>query len=186
MAVFELARIRVEGPTVDGIDLGGLYGVIALIGGRGIDALLMLLPLIVGCGWGVVLGRRYVRTAESGPGGRHLVRLGVLAISTVSVIVLSAGLVRPASTAAIVGADGGHVAGSIAEIVGVPVGGHDQAIMLRGVSTDAPVLLFLEGGPGGTGIGRRHGYRSDPQLRTGPGAGLRRRHMGPERHGQVL
>jgi proline iminopeptidase len=154
MAVFELARIRVEGPTVDGIDLGGLYGVIALIGGRGIDALLMVLPLIVGCGWGVVLGRQYVRPAGSGPGGRHLVRLGVLAIATAGVIVLFAGLVRPASTAVIVGADGGQVAGSIAEIVDVPAGGHDQAIMLRGVSTQAPVLLFLEGGPGGTGIGR--------------------------------
>ncbi|WP_051476715.1 alpha/beta hydrolase [Arthrobacter sp. Br18] len=44
--------------------------------------------------------------------------------------------------------------GSVAEIVDVPVGGHDQAILLRGVSTEAPVLLFLEGGPGGTGIGR--------------------------------
>jgi proline iminopeptidase len=154
VVVFELARIRVDGPTVDGIDLSGLYGVIALVGGRGIDALLMLLPLIVGCGWGAVLSRRHVRFAESAPGGRHLVRLGVLAVATAGVIVLFAGLVRPASTAAILTADGGHLPGSIAEIVDVPVGGHDQAIMLRGVSTEAPVLLFLEGGPGGTGIGR--------------------------------
>jgi proline iminopeptidase len=83
MAVFELARVRVEGPTVSGIDLGGLYGIIALIGGRGIDALLMLPPLIVGCGWGVVLGRRYVRSAESGPGARHRLGLGVLAMALI-------------------------------------------------------------------------------------------------------
>ncbi|WP_164201738.1 alpha/beta fold hydrolase [[Micrococcus luteus] ATCC 49442] len=154
MAVFELARMRVDGPTVDGIELSGLYGVIALIGGRGVDALLMLLPLIVGCGWGVFAARRHVRTAGSGHAARHRVRLGVLAIATAGVIVLSAGLVRPASTAAIIGTDGGHVPGSIAEIVDVPVGGHDQGILLRGVSAESPVLLFLEGGPGGTGIGR--------------------------------
>ncbi|MCU1633028.1 MAG: hypothetical protein JWM61_1680 [Micrococcaceae bacterium] len=153
MGVFELARIRVDGPTVDGIDLSGIYGIIALVGGRGIDALLMLLPLIVGCGWGFVLARRYGRPVRSGVRRRPLVRFGVLAIATAAVIVLAAGLIRPASTPAIIGADG-PVAGSIAEIVDVPVGGHDQAILLRGASTEAPVLLHLEGGPGGTGIGR--------------------------------
>jgi hypothetical protein len=66
VVVFDLARIRVEGPTVDGIDLSGLYGVIALVRGRGIDALLMLLPLIVGCGWGAVLSRRSRGPARSG------------------------------------------------------------------------------------------------------------------------
>ncbi len=104
VVVFELARMRVDGPTVDGVRLDGIYGVIALVGGRGIDAVLILL--------------------------------------------------RPASTAPIVGADGNPIPGSIAELVDVPIGGHDQAIMLRGLSRDAPVLLFLEGGPGGTGIGR--------------------------------
>ena len=74
VVVFELARIRVESPTVDGVDLSGLYGVIALVRGRGIDALLMLLPLIVGCGWGAVLSRRSrgparsCRTRDTGTG----------------------------------------------------------------------------------------------------------------------
>ena len=63
MVVFELARMRVDGPTVDGIPVNGLYGVIALVGGRGVDALLVMLPLLVGCGWGLVLARRLHRPA---------------------------------------------------------------------------------------------------------------------------
>ena len=36
MLVFELVRMRVDGPTLDGIRLDGIYGVIALVGGRGV------------------------------------------------------------------------------------------------------------------------------------------------------
>ncbi len=153
MLVFELARMRVDGPTVDGIRLDGIYGVMALIAGRGVDAVLILLPMIVGASYGAALARRY-RTPAAGPHQRRLVRRTVLALATLTVIVLLAGLLRPASTAAIVDAHGNAVPGSIAELVDVPIGGHDQSIMLRGVSSGAPVLLFLEGGPGGTGIGR--------------------------------
>ncbi len=153
MLAFEVARVRTDGPTVDGIAVGGLYGVIAFVGGRGIDALLMLLPLIVGCSWGLLVARR-LALFSTGPVGRHPVRLTVLALSTCAVLALGSGLLRPATTAAIIGADGRVVAGSVAEMVRAPIGGHDQAIMLRGVSSEAPVLLFLEGGPGGTGIGR--------------------------------
>ena len=151
MLVFELARMRVDGPTVDGIRLDGMYGVAALVAGRGVDAVLILLPMVVGASYGAALARR--RRAESEP-GRHLVRRTGLGIATLAVLALLAGLLRPASTAPIVDADGDPVPGSIAELVDVPIGGHDQSIMLRGNSADAPVLLFLEGGPGGTGIGR--------------------------------
>lgn len=154
VAVFELARMRIEGPTVDGISLSGLYGIIALVGGRGIDALLLVLPLVVGSAWGVFLVRRSQRQHAAQPPRRHLASRGLLAVATAAVVLLAAGLVRPASTEPIVDADGQEVAGSVAEIVDVPIGGHDQSIMLRGVSAEAPVLLFLEGGPGGTGIGR--------------------------------
>jgi len=34
----------------------------------------------------------------------------------------------------------------------VRLGGHDQAIMIRGYSTDKPVLLYLNGGPGMSGL----------------------------------
>ena len=81
-------------------------------------------------------------------------RRGFLAVATLAVVVLVAGLLRPASTADIADASGDRAPGSIAQLVDVSIGGHDQAVMLRGASAKAPVLLFLEGGPGGTGIGR--------------------------------
>ncbi|WP_299445068.1 alpha/beta fold hydrolase [uncultured Phycicoccus sp.] len=153
MLVFELARMRVDGPTVDGIRLDGLYGVMALVAGRGVDAVLILLPMMVGASHGAALARR-----RRGPGQveprPHLVRRTGLGIATVAVLALLAGLLRPASTTPVVDADGDPIPGSIAELVDVPIGGHDQSIMLRGVSADMPVLLYLEGGPGGTGIGR--------------------------------
>src|SRR5215207_8873019 len=45
-----------------------------------------------------------------------------------------------------------------AELTRVEIGGHDLAMMIRGHSSDNPVLLFLAGGPGGTELGamRRH------------------------------
>jgi hypothetical protein len=42
---------------------------------------------------------------------------------------------------------------SIAELTTATIGGHEQALMIRGRSTDLPVLLRLAGGPGGTDIG---------------------------------
>lgn len=98
MLVFELARIRVDGPTVDGIRLDGIYSVIALISGRGVDALLMLLPMVVGVSYGVVLATR--AEAPTGPvRRRHPVRHGVLALATVAVVGLVAVLLRPATLA---------------------------------------------------------------------------------------
>ncbi len=152
-AAFELARWRTEGPTVDGVALGDVYGVLAFVSGRGVDALLMLLPLVVGVGWGLALLRRRQRRSEPTL-GRHRLRGVVLALSTAAVVVLAAALLRPASTAEITGPDGDRVPGSVAELVDVPIGGHDQTILLRGRSEDSPVLLFLEGGPGGTALGR--------------------------------
>lgn len=80
--------------------------------------------------------------------------MGSWRFATLAVLALMAGLLRPATTVAIVDPRGRTVPGSTAQLVEVPIGGHDQAITLRGDSSKAPVLLFLEGGPGGTGIGR--------------------------------
>ncbi len=154
MASFEVARLRIEGPTVDGVSVSNLYGIIALVGGRGVDAVLLLLPLLVGCGWGLAVAARTSGTdARRRPGARWASR-AALGVVTAALVLLMAGLLRPASTAPIVDEANGAVDGSIAELVEVDVGGHAQSVMLRGASADAPILLFLEGGPGGTALGR--------------------------------
>lgn len=55
-----------------------------------------------------------------------------------------------ASTPAIKDENGKKVEGSIAELEKVTLNGHKEWISIRGVKKDAPVLLFLAGGPGGT------------------------------------
>ncbi len=76
-----------------------------------------------------------------------------------SIVTMPAVIMRPASTDHIQTAAGATVPGSVAELIRVPVGGHDQTMMIRGTSTTNPVLLFLAGGPGGTELGAmcRHG-----------------------------
>ena len=160
---FELARIGATGPTVDAIRLDGLYGIVALVVGRGFDVLVIAVPMAVAAFWGAALARR-----EPGPGARppdgpaakragapfwRAARGTALVLATLLVLALAAALARPAHTAAIPGPDGTALPGSIAELAEVQIGGHDQWVMLRGHDVDAPVLLFLEGGPGGTALG---------------------------------
>lgn len=144
--VFELVRMGTRGPTVDMIRLSSTYGVIAFVVGRVAHGILVLGPLALGTaiGW----GRHGSRTGSSwGVFGWSMVSLlGVV------VIALMIALARPASTAPMVGS-GEPVAGSIAELETVAIGGHDQSVMIRGRSLDNPVLLYLAGGPGGTDIG---------------------------------
>lgn len=151
---FELARLSATGPTVDGVYLGSVYGIIALLAGRGVDVVVMGLPMAVGALWGAAGGRRLsTRSTRSRTGtGRNLRRIGLVLV-TVPVIALTVALLRPATTAPITGPNGEVLPGSVAELVTLEVGGHQQSMMVRGHNQDAPVLLFLEGGPGGTAIG---------------------------------
>lgn len=55
-----------------------------------------------------------------------------------------------AYTPAIKDSEGKTVEGSIAELRKVNVNGHNEWISIRGKDKNAPVLLFLAGGPGGT------------------------------------
>jgi pimeloyl-ACP methyl ester carboxylesterase len=161
-AGFELARIGAVGPTVDAIRLDGLYGIVALVVGRGFDLLVIAVPMAVAALWGAALARRPIQPAaapdDGQPGSTRsrfwpVVRGAALGVATLAVLGLVVALARPARTAPILGADGEPLPGSIAELVTVPIGGHDQTIMLRGHDVEAPVLLFLEGGPGGTALG---------------------------------
>lgn len=167
-AAFEIGRIGAVGPTVDAIRLDGFYGLLALVVGRGFDVLVIALPMVVGAFWGAALARREHRPtagtaagteaeeAQAVPKGSRLwllTRRSSLVLASLLVVGLGAALARPASTDPILGADGEPLPGSIAELTAVPIGGHDQWIMLRGHDVEAPVLLFLEGGPGGTALG---------------------------------
>jgi proline iminopeptidase len=150
VAVFELARLPVAGPTVDAIHLGSLYGAIAFGVGRFFHGLLALLPMLLGAVYGISLAGRLARD-----GTGTLGKLGwtLTALATVALAALVVMLARPAVTPPILGLDGEPLPGSIAELTTVPIGGHQQALMIRGRSVDNPVLLYLAGGPGGTDLG---------------------------------
>ncbi len=156
--VFEVARLGVDGPMVDGIHVS-TYGIIALLTGRGVHALLSLLPMLLGAAIGAGTARAIepVRTAASRRSAR-VARRSVAVLTAVGLLALTLGLARPARTDPIVDAAGDRVPGSIAELTTVGVNGHDLTMMIRGHSVDNPVLLFLAGGPGGTELGamRRH------------------------------
>lgn len=145
----EVVRAGIAGPTVDAPQLGAMYGVIAFVLGRVVHGVLVLGPMVLGSSYGVwVAGRMGHVTAGLGGIGRVATALGTLAVA---LLVFS--LTRPASTAAILDASGETAAGSVSELATVPIGGHDQTIMIRGRSVDSPILLYLEGGPGGTDLG---------------------------------
>jgi proline iminopeptidase len=161
VAVFEVARAGYSGPTVDGIHVGTIYGLMALTLGRGVHGLLALLPMALGAVAGAALARR--RAGDAPARSRRAVvglwaRRGVAGLTAVALLALAVLVARPATTDPIVDAAGDPVAGSIAELTRVDVGDHDLGLMLRGRSTDNPVLLFLAGGPGGSELGamRRH------------------------------
>jgi pimeloyl-ACP methyl ester carboxylesterase len=160
--VFELARLGASGPTVDGIHLGSTYGILAFAAGRGVHGLLALSPMVLGAALGATLARRQLSTGRPQRGflgGLGLwLRRGVTVATGLALVALAAFVARPASTDPIVDVDGQTVAGSVAELTRVEIGGHDLALMIRGRSVQNPVLLFLAGGPGGSELGamRRH------------------------------
>jgi len=158
--LFELARVGTDGPTVDGLRFDSIYAVGAMVAGRGFDALVVGLPMVVAALWGAAAARRRTGVVGASRAWR-LVRRAGLATATLAVVALLAALVRPATTEPIVDAQGRRVEGSVAELVTIEVGGHDQSLMIRGVDADAPLLLFLEGGPGGTATGSMR-YAGEP------------------------
>jgi pimeloyl-ACP methyl ester carboxylesterase len=150
VVTFELARLGVDSPTVDAIHLGSTYGIIAFVLGRLVHAILVLVPMVLGATYGVWLASLLGREPAV---NRGIAGWAVTGLTTLGLVALAVAFARPAVTAPIVGADGEPLPGSIAEIITVPIGGHDQALMIRGRSVDNPVLLYLAGGPGGTDLG---------------------------------
>jgi proline iminopeptidase len=158
-AVFELTRLGIDGPTVDGIHTSP-YGIFALAVGRIFHALLGLTPMILGAAMGAGTARRLSRVPSNQ--GRATVglylRRGIAGLTAAALIGLAVLIARPATTPPFLSADAGPVTGSIAELTTVESGGKNLGLMLRGMSTGNPVLLFLAGGPGGSerGAMRNH------------------------------
>jgi pimeloyl-ACP methyl ester carboxylesterase len=161
VGVFELVRMGAEGPTVDAIHPFSTYGLMAFVVGRGFHGFVALFPMALGAVLGAALARRMHGAAVAPRGWRRITsfgRRGAIVLLGLGLVVLAAGIARPATTDPILGPDGEPLAGSIAELTRVEIGGHDLAMMIRGHSVEDPVLLFLAGGPGGTELGamRRH------------------------------
>lgn len=160
VAVYELVRLDVFGPTVDGIRLDSQLGIMALLVGRGVHGVLTLLPMILGACLGAGFARRSSREVSNGALATTglWARRGVAGVTGLALVALAVFMARPATTDPIQDAEGKTVPGSVAELTEVRSGGHDLDLMIRGRSVDAPVLLFLAGGPGGSELGamRRH------------------------------
>ncbi|WP_234009247.1 alpha/beta fold hydrolase [Deinococcus sp. NW-56] len=137
-AAFELGRLSASGPTVDLPRLDSAYGLLALGLGRGVYALLFLLPMVLAVAVGSGIARHR--------GGR--VPRWPPALLTLGSAALAAGIAWPARTPPVLGADGRPLPGSVAELTTVRLGGQDQTVMIRGASPKNPVLLYLSGGPG--------------------------------------
>ena len=153
--VFELVRTGTDGPTVDGISTS-TYGLIALVVGRGLHALISLLPMAYGASIGAGAARQFTTTPSAPAKGQRwwrYSRRGGAVFAGIGLIAFTAVLARPASTDPIVDAEGNRIPGSIAELTTVDVNGHDLTMLIRGHSVNNPVLLFLAGGPGGSEMG---------------------------------
>jgi pimeloyl-ACP methyl ester carboxylesterase len=155
-ALFEIVRLDLAGPSVDAIRLSP-YGLLAFATGRGVHALLALVPLAVGAVLGAGAARS-LAAADAVPQpkrrrGGLIVRRVFTVMVAASLLAFSLALLRPASTSTIRDTDGDVVPGSIAELTTVEANGHDLGLLIRGHSVDNPVLLFLAGGPGGSEYG---------------------------------
>ncbi len=163
VAVFELVRVGADGPTVDAPDLSSLLGVVIAAIGRGFQGVLTLVPMALGAALGAGAARRVRGQPAASTGGWGtaglVVRRGLAAVVAIGLVVLGVLVARPGSTAAMVGADGQPLPGSVAELTRAEIGGHDLSMLIRGSDVNDPVLLFLAGGPGGAEFGamRRHG-----------------------------
>lgn len=152
--VFELTRIETSGPTVDAPAFT-TYGILALVVGRGFHALISLAPMAFGAVLGAAIARQLSRPIPQKTSRRWVgaTRRGVAVLAGVGLFGFTMALARPASTDAIIDADGERVRSSIAELSTIDVNGRHLHLMIRGHNVKNPVLLFLAGGPGGSEMG---------------------------------
>jgi proline iminopeptidase len=160
MGAVELARLGVDGPTVDRPAFS-TYGLMAFAVGRGFHALVSLAPMVLGAAIGFGSGRSADAHRRPRTGWARATRRVAVGVAAVGLIACSIALVRPARTDAIVDEAGRGIEGSIAELTTVDVNGHELSVLIRGHSVDDPVLLFLAGGPGGSEMGAMRNHLED-------------------------
>jgi pimeloyl-ACP methyl ester carboxylesterase len=156
MACYELTRLGTEAPSVAGIHLDTPAGVMAFVTGRGFHGLVSIVPMMIGAVYGAGIRRHRAVEEDRGPTDTRLgryTRRSVAGVASAGMLALGALVAWPADTPPITNSDGSTVPGSVAELTTVRAGDHDLAIMIRGRSVQAPVLLYLAGGPGGTDLG---------------------------------
>jgi len=124
VAALELVRLPVAGPTVDGIHLDTLYGIVACVTGRGFHGQLSVVPAVVG----VVYGAGLCPPVDRAPlgGGRG-----------------AAFVAQPGTTAPIRTPDGTPLAGSIAELGTARVAVTTSACCCAAAVPRATVLHYL-------------------------------------------
>jgi pimeloyl-ACP methyl ester carboxylesterase len=146
---FELGRLGVTAPSLEGIDLGSAFGIVLFVTTRGFHFVVALLPMALGA----VIGSSARRRVMAGEAPLDAVpKTGVVAL-IVAIALAGVLIARPARTDPIPGEDGRPLPGSIAEVATVELGGHDQSIVIRGRDVTSPILLYLTGGPGNSDIG---------------------------------
>jgi pimeloyl-ACP methyl ester carboxylesterase len=141
IVAYELARVGIGGASLGAIRFDSIYGIAAFVAGRGVHALLALLPMVVGVSIGLAIARP-----------RRLLALVPTSILSLGVIGLAVLVYLPGSTPPVLGPDGQPIPGSIAELTTVDLGGQQQAISIRAADPSKPVLLYLSGGPGQSDI----------------------------------
>lgn len=164
----EVTRLPVVGPTVDLPSLDTTFGVLALVLGRGFQGLVQLVPMVLGAAWGAAVARRSrasdpipQNTQNSRRGAWPTVRRVASAATAMALVALAVYLSVPGTTDPLTDAAGHPIPGGVAEIASVDLGGHDQRVLIRAQDPDAPVLLYLAGGPGQSDVGYTRWYMTE-------------------------
>ncbi|WP_227699195.1 alpha/beta hydrolase family protein [Spirosoma radiotolerans] len=75
-------------------------------------------------------------------------QIGLILVGVLAVAIGVLGWYSPGKTNPILTRDGQPIPGSFARLEAVTINGNTQWLLMRGVDSTKPVLLFLHGGPG--------------------------------------
>jgi pimeloyl-ACP methyl ester carboxylesterase len=148
IATLEVALRSGDSIVFDAPRFDMTYGVVAFMLGRGFIFLVGIVPMLLGVAYGAALARRIERGQGRERRRWDMTRRIMGAGATIGVIGLAVLIAWPASVPALLDADGNEIPTGQVELTAVPIGGHEQWISVRASNPDAPVVLWLSGGPG--------------------------------------